>query len=105
MTRRVTDEIGTDPTRQWFGIYEGRIIHIRESDLYIQAKVPQVLGQAVTNWAAPMIDPRQGTQYSLYGIPPAPDYPPGPGPGIGSRVLVMFVGGDINTPVYCLYGI
>jgi len=109
MTTRVSPEVGTDPSRQWFGIYDGRVVNNRRRDLWVRVKVPQVLGDSKTDWAPPMLDPRQDTIYKGFGVfhvdPPDETGGPGPGPGIGSRVLVMFIGGDINKPVYCLFGV
>jgi len=56
----------------------------RAQDNWVKLQVPQVQGIAGTNWAAPM------------------GFSSGSAPAAGSIVLVLFVGGDINTPVYAL---
>jgi hypothetical protein len=51
-------------------------------DNYVTLQIPQVLGTAVSAWAAPM-----GT---WTGLSPAP----------GTSVLASFIGGNVNTPVW-----
>lgn len=79
---KVAQEVGANPAPQWLGIYLARVSRTRAQDNYVQLQVPQVLGSAVTNWAAPL-----GV---WTGISPVP----------GTAVLAAFVGGDINTPVW-----
>lgn len=69
--------------KQWFGTYLGKVSNNR-SDGWAQLRVPQVLGTAQSNWARPM--------GAAVASPPA----------IGKLVVVMFMGGDINHPVYDL---
>lgn len=73
---------GVAAPEQWTGLYLARVARTRTQDSYVQLQVPQVLGSAVTNWAAPM-----GV---WAGAPPA----------VGTVVLAAFTGGDINTPVW-----
>lgn len=68
--------------RQWLGVYKARVVRTKPGSVSVQLQVPQVLGTAVSNWADPMS--------AWTGNPPAP----------GTVVLAMFVGGDINTPVW-----
>ena len=70
-------------TRQWLGVYIGRVTKTR-GDLWVKLQVPQILGRAETNWAAPA------------------GFNTGTPPVAGSIVLAMFVGGDPNTPCYLL---
>lgn len=72
---------GQSVDRQWFGVYPG-VVAQRNANGTIKAKVPQVLGTEVTNWAAPLIPVEGGA------------------PAVGSRVSVVFLGGDINSPGY-----
>ena len=101
---------GTDPARQWPGIYLAKVVQTRLTDLSVRMQVPQVLGTAVTDWAAPMLDPRGtgnppvGTQFAAWGLGWQPEVPPGPGPPVNTLVVAMFLGGDINVPVYSLLG-
>jgi hypothetical protein len=71
-------------TRQWFGVYIGRVSKTRTTDNWVILQVPQVMGTAETAWAAPL-----GYMTSA--------------PTTGNQVQVMFIGGDINHPVYHLY--
>jgi hypothetical protein len=83
--QRAAREIGTDPVRQWHGIYLARVVRNRAADSWLQLQVPQVLGMAVSNWAAPAGAEDNGT-----------------GPVPGTIVLAMFLGGDIDQPLYML---
>lgn len=73
------------PARQWFGVYMGRVLRTRTTDNWVILQVPQILGTAETNWAAPV------------------GYMPTSGPNVGDLAQVQFIGGDINHPVYHLY--
>lgn len=69
---------------QWPGIYQG-VVHGSADpagQLRVRLLVPQVLETAVSNWAVPV------------GATSAT------APGAGTSVMVMFLGGDINYPVY-----
>lgn len=119
MSTRVHGTVGADEPQQWPGIYLGRASTNRRPDLWITAQVPQVLGTATTDWMPPALDPRQGRSYETWSfeVPCGcgasedhdencnPPYPPGPGPKPGTVILVMFIGGNINTPCYLLYGL
>lgn len=112
-TTRISPTVGVEPGRRWEGVYLGRVSKNRPQDLWVRCQVPQILGTAETNWAAPMLDPRQGRSYQNWSfeVPcscPEPcdlPYPAGPGPNVGTLICVMFLGGNINTPVYMLYGL
>ena len=66
--------------KQWDSVYLGRVAHTR-ADSWAQLQVPQVLGAALTAWARPM-------GFSTGG------------PATGTIVLVQFLGGDLNFPIY-----
>lgn len=83
MSARVSPQVGLNAPPQWHGIYLARTVNNRAADQWLQLQIPQVLGAVLSNWAAPV-----GTDGA------------GPGPAPGTVVLAMFVGGDINTPVY-----
>lgn len=89
------------PERQWLGIYTGIVTANRVTDLWIKAKVPQVMGDvATTTWAAPA---GFQTLSGMAGLPRGLGLDGtelGPGPNVGDIVLLMFVGGDIRVPVY-----
>jgi hypothetical protein len=71
--------------KRFYGLYQGICIDNSDPDgaYKIKLQVPQVLGQAVTNWAQPCIPP--GTTYT---------------PAVGQVIWVMFVAGDPNFPVW-----
>lgn len=71
-------------TQQWFGVYLGKVYQTRSADPWARLQVPQVLGTTPTNWARPA------------------GFESGAAPSVGTIVLVMFVGGDINRPCYLL---
>lgn len=50
-------------------------------DLRVRLRVPQIMAGAVTGWALPMV--------------PVTAAPP-----VGTRVVVMFAGGDVTQPLY-----
>lgn len=88
---RVSKTVGADAARQWHGVYLARVARNRKQDLWVELQVPQVLGTALSNWAPP-----------VGAIIDTPGITPGPGLLPGTIVLAMFVGGDINTPVFLL---
>lgn len=61
------------------GVYQGVVVNTDRTK--VRARVPQVLGDAVSNWALPLLT--SGL------VPPT-----------GSQVWVMFQGGDVNRPMY-----
>ena len=67
---------------QWCGVYLGRVAQVRASDHHVQVQVPQLSGFQVHNWARPM-----GTVSTPY-------------PKVGDTVLVMFIAGDLQYPVW-----
>jgi hypothetical protein len=75
----------TQAPKQWLGVYLGTVVQTRPQDAYVQVQVPQLSGFAVHTWAPPM-----GTISSA--------------PAIGETVLVMFIAGDLNYPVYNVTG-
>lgn len=82
---RVVAPVGTSPTKQIFGVYQGSVVSTGDplNQGRVQVTVPQVLGSAVSNWASPL------GQSSL--VSPVT---------VNQYVYVMFIGGDINQPVY-----
>lgn len=79
---RAANEVGVGTTQQWLGLYMARVARTRTQDNYVQLQVPQVMGNAITAWAAPL-----GT---WTGVSPV----------TGTAVLAAFIGGDINSPVW-----
>lgn len=71
-------------TRQWFGAYQAFVI--RNDDPKgthrVTLQIPQVLGTATSQWASP----------ASVAVTSAP--------AVGTVVTAMFLGGDINHPVY-----
>jgi hypothetical protein len=73
------------PVRQtWPGVYMGIVTSTSDplSESRIKMKVPQVTGTAISNWAEPLGLGNAGV------------------PSPGTIVHAMFMGGDINRPVY-----
>jgi phage gp45-like len=70
--------------RQWLGAYQAVVVRNDDptGQQRVTLRIPQVLGTAVSQWAAPISATGSAT--------PVP----------GSSVVVMFLGGDINHPVY-----
>lgn len=108
---------------QLFGLYLGVVTHTRAQDLWIQVNIPQILGDQDSNWARPigfnsvgsLVPPVAAWDYA----PPLPwggfteqqyagqptgwsEHEIGPGPAVGSLVVVLFLGGDRNRPGYLL---
>jgi hypothetical protein len=78
---------GQGDVRQWFGIYAGLVVNNNDpiNAGRITCYVPQVMGNAVTTWVEPLV--------------PSSSAPPTP----GSQVIVQFLGGDPNHPLYLPY--
>jgi hypothetical protein len=66
--------------KEWNSVYLGKVAHTR-ADSWAQLQVPQVLGSSLTTWARPM-------GFSTGG------------PAVGTIVLVQFIAGDLNFPIY-----
>lgn len=68
------------------GIYRGTVVDARDPDnnRRLKLKVPQLLGDQVTEWAWPREDASTKTQV----------------PAVGQGVWVMFEGGDMAFPVW-----
>lgn len=72
---------------QYHGIYSA-VVHSNNDPLgegRVKLVIPQITGLSITNWANPV---------STATIPSA-----------GQAVLAMFLGGDVNYPVYFLIGL
>lgn len=74
---------GEGAVRQWFGVYYGYIAVNVDPTAQgrVRLRVPQVLGNATSGWAVPMV--------AVSFVPK-----------VGTRVSVMFVGGDPTQPVW-----
>jgi hypothetical protein len=70
--------------RQWFGAYQAVVVRNDDpaSTHRVTLNIPQVLGTAVSQWASPV----PSTVSSA--------------PAVGTVVVAMFLGGDINHPIY-----
>ena len=77
-----------DYDRKFFGIYPGKCVDNvdPESKYRLKLQIPQVYGNAVSNWAFPCM-PVSASPSTLI-------------PGLGRTVWVMFIGGDPNFPVW-----
>lgn len=73
--------------KQWFGTYTAQVHNTADPQNAnrVQLKIPQVFGQAVSQWAVPT---------TPGGTPPSP----------GQTVTAMFVGGDPSHPTYINQG-
>lgn len=74
---------GTAAKRMWYGVYTASVVSTQDplKKSRITLKVPQVLGTSTSNWAVPI------------GYEPVI-------PAVNSIVWAMFLGGDINQPLY-----
>ena len=127
-----TPQTGPAKARQHFGMYLGTVAHTRTQDLWVQLNVPQLLGKQESNWARPIgfnsvgndnppvanvlndgegIDEHRSPlgwggwndQTATYsGRPVGSGKEIGPGPPVGTLVLVWFVAGDVTRPAYAL---
>src|SRR6185437_6225603 len=81
---RILGTVGTQPKQQWHGIYLASCVQNNDplGEGRIKMFVPQVLGDAVSNWARPL------------GYKPS-DIPP-----VGTMVHAYFAGGDVNHPIW-----
>jgi cytoskeletal protein CcmA (bactofilin family) len=74
---------GTAAKRMWYGIYTASVVSIQDplKQSRVTLKIPQVLGTSTSNWAVPV------------GFEPVI-------PSVNQMVWAMFLGGDINHPLY-----
>jgi hypothetical protein len=74
---------GTQAKRMWLGIYTASVVSTQDplKQSRVTLKVPQVLGTSTSNWAVPI------------GFEPVI-------PAVNQVVWAMFLGGDINHPLY-----
>ena len=83
-----------DYDRRFYGIYPGKCVDIDDPERRSRIKltVPQITGEAVSNWALPCRAPgvSNGTPVVANESVPARN----------AVVWVMFVGGDPNFPVW-----
>jgi hypothetical protein len=75
----------TQPVQQWNGVYPATVYNTADplGQYRIQLLVPQVLGNAVSQWATPV------------GL-----VTPSPVPAVGTAVHAVFFGGDVSHPGY-----
>jgi hypothetical protein len=71
--------------KRFYGIYQGICIDNQDPELTykIKLQVPQVLGDAITEWASPCLSPSSTNV-----------------PNIGQIIWVMFIAGNPNFPVW-----
>ncbi len=76
---------GTAPAKRWFGTYTASVVSTQDPTgaSRVTLNIPQVMGTAVSNWAVPI------------GFVPTL-------PTVGQIVWAMFLGGDINRPLYLM---
>lgn len=74
---------GEGKAPQWLGIYYAYVSGNADPTGKFRARlrVPQVMGNAVTGWAIPLL-------------------PQTAAPAVGAAVMAMFVGGDPTQPAY-----
>lgn len=81
---RILPTAGTQPKAQWHGVYIASCAQNNDplGEGRIKMHVPQVLGNAVSNWARPL------------------GYKPSVVPAVGQMVHAYFAGGDVNHPIW-----
>ena len=106
-------------SKRFYGIYEGVCIDNQDPAFVyrIRLKVPQILGDAVTNWAKPCLPVTDNSTHTNHtdsitsgsgGTPShthsvtlnAAHSAHNATPNIGQKVWVMFIAGDPNFPVW-----
>ena len=75
---------GERTVKQWLGIYQGVVVNNADplNQQRVITQVPQIFGTAFSAWASPLVP---------IGVA---------GPPVGTQVIVMFLGGDPDQPVY-----
>lgn len=117
------DSAHSPENQQLFGMYLGTVTHTRAQDLWIRVNIPQLLADQDSNWARPIgfnsVGSANPPVAAWDSAPPLPwggftaqqyagqptgwsAHEMGPGPGAGSLVVVLFLGGDRNRPGYLL---
>lgn len=78
------------PRQQPFGKYRGVVVNNLDplNQSRLQAKVPEVLGDAISSWAAPC-SPYAGPQAGFFAVPP-----------VGAGVWIEFEAGDPSRPIW-----
>lgn len=81
---RTMDTTGIPSKKMYHGIYTASVVNNNDpkGENRVTMLVPQILGTAVSNWAVPL--------GFFISSPPPP----------GTLVHGMFLGGDLNYPVY-----
>lgn len=81
---RYLDSAGVRPAKVWHGTYAAKVVNTQDplQQKRIKMRIPQVLGTAISNWAPPVFNPNL------------------PVPQVGSLINAVFLGGDINWPMY-----
>ena len=78
--------------RRYYGKYRGIVVNVEDPPTLgrVKCRVPEVLGNLVTDWATP-------TDIPYGGLPESGDFVV---PEVGSGVFVEFESGDVNRPLY-----
>lgn len=76
--------------QRFFGKYRGAVVNNLDplNQARLQAKVPEVLGDAVSSWAAPC-SPYAGPEAGFFAVPP-----------VGAEVWIEFEAGDPSRPIW-----
>ena len=92
-----------DYDRRFYGLYPGKCVDVNDPERRSRIKitVPQITGEAVSDWALPCRTPEasNGTPINPYNTGIVPTVPPTV-PALYSVVWIMFVAGDPNFPVW-----
>lgn len=81
---RILRTVGAEPQHQLHGMYGSSVFNNRDpkGKNRVELHIPQVLGTAISNWADPIANSS------------------GKSPAVGTYVVCVFIGGDINRPAY-----
>lgn len=83
MSNTLISGVSTPRDPQWLGIYNGIVVNTNDpmQQGRVQLQVPQVLGNAISNWAT--------SQQAGLAVP-----------AVGTQVFVQFLGGNPNQPYW-----
>lgn len=73
---------------RFYGKYRGTVVDVDASTLRIKARVPAVLGEAVSGWCQPCV-PYAGDKVGFFFVP-----------DVGAGVWIEFEGGDVSYPIW-----
>ena len=87
-----------DYDQRFYGLYPGKCIDVNDPERRSRIKitVPQITGEAVSDWALPCRAPGTSNGTPVVDTVSTPQTVP----STGAVVWVMFVGGDPNFPVW-----